>query len=89
MKQVLSNPVRRTQFVPLDVPEVGRLTLISELGQETGSFKFRAAWNVVSKVDSEHFLAASSVIWPSAPKSCTTKGKKQQFYAYSVSQGEN
>ena len=34
--------------------------LVSELCQVTGSFKFRAAWNVVSKVDNIGFLAASS-----------------------------
>ena len=34
--------------------------LISELCQVTGSFKFRAAWNVVSRVDAPGFLAASS-----------------------------
>lgn len=36
------------------------LILVSEAFQETGSFKFRAAWNVVSSVDSELFLTASS-----------------------------
>lgn len=71
------NPVRKTQFVPMDVPEVGRLILISELGQETGSFKFRAAWNVVSKVDSEHFLAASSGNFGQAlARAAQLKGKK-------------
>ena len=34
--------------------------LISELCQVTGSFKFRAAWNVVNQVDSPGFIAASS-----------------------------
>ncbi len=34
--------------------------LISELCQVTGSFKFRAAWNVVNQVDAPGFLAASS-----------------------------
>ena len=34
--------------------------LISELCQVTGSFKFRAAWIVVSRVDAPGFLAASS-----------------------------
>ena len=34
--------------------------LISELCQVTGSFKFRAAWNVVNQVDAPGFVAASS-----------------------------
>ena len=54
------SPVRRTQFLTLEIPQIGALVLISELGQETGSFKFRAAWNVVQKVSAKHFLAASS-----------------------------
>jgi threonine dehydratase len=36
------------------------LVLVSEAFQETGSFKYRAAWNVVSSVDADLFLAASS-----------------------------
>lgn len=54
------SPVRPAQFIPLEIPRLGSLILISELGQETGSFKFRAAWNVVQNVPAEHFLAASS-----------------------------
>ena len=34
--------------------------LIRELCQLTGSFKFRAAWNVVNQVDAPGFIAASS-----------------------------
>jgi threonine dehydratase len=34
--------------------------LISELCQVTGSFKFRAAWNVVNQIDAPGFIAASS-----------------------------
>ena len=52
-----------TNFVP--VPAWSKrcgitVVLISELQQRTASFKFRAAWNLVSNVDAEHFLAASS-----------------------------
>jgi threonine dehydratase len=36
------------------------LTLISETFQETGSFKFRAAWNVVRSVPNELFVTVSS-----------------------------
>ena len=36
------------------------MSLISELCQITGSFKFRAAWNLVNQVDAPGFLAASS-----------------------------
>jgi threonine dehydratase len=54
------NPVRRTNFSEVNIEGVGPLVLISELMQETGSFKFRAAWSVVQNVTAEHFLAASS-----------------------------
>ena len=54
------SPVRKTQFQILEIPKRGSLVLISELGQETGSFKFRAAWSVVSNINAQHFLAASS-----------------------------
>ena len=54
------NPIRKTQFIELNTDLPCRVTLISELGQQTGSFKFRAAWNVVSSVQAPHFLAASS-----------------------------
>lgn len=36
------------------------VSLISELCQITGSFKFRAAWNLVNQIDAPGFLAASS-----------------------------
>ncbi len=54
------NPVRPTSFVQMDIPNLGRLIAISEIQQETGSFKFRAAWNLVHRIDANHFLAASS-----------------------------
>ena len=71
------SPVRKTQFISIDIPKVGSLVLISELGQETGSFKFRAAWNVVSKVDADHFLAASSGNFGQAlARAAQLRGKK-------------
>lgn len=36
------------------------VTVVSETFQETGSFKFRAAWNVVNAVEQELLLTASS-----------------------------
>ncbi|MEC7984221.1 MAG: pyridoxal-phosphate dependent enzyme [Myxococcota bacterium] len=54
------SPVKATQFIPLELDKPYRITLISEIEQTTGSFKFRAAWNVVCSVDADHFLAASS-----------------------------
>ncbi len=36
------------------------VTLLSETFQETGSFKFRAAWNVVNNVPNELFVTVSS-----------------------------
>src|SRR5262249_106967 len=40
--------------------EIGELILASETFQRTGSFKFRAAWNVVQNTDSDYLIAASS-----------------------------
>ena len=37
-----------------------RVTLVSEVGQITGSFKLRAAYNVAASVASNHLIAASS-----------------------------
>ena len=71
------NPVRKTQLITMNVPNAGTLILISELGQETGSFKFRAAWNVVSKVKTDHFFAASSGNFGQAlARAAQLKGKK-------------
>ncbi len=36
------------------------VSLMSELCQMTGSFKFRAAWNLVNQIDAPGFLASSS-----------------------------
>lgn len=58
----MSRP-KPTQFIPapkLSADLACELTLISELQQHTHSFKFRAAWNVVQRIDASHFLAASS-----------------------------
>lgn len=53
------------------------LVLISETFQETGSFKFRAAWNVVSSVDAELFLTASSGNFGQAlARACQLRGKR-------------
>ncbi len=57
------SPVRPTLF--LDYPVVPPLegvqvTLACETFQVTGSFKFRAAYNVASRVASKHIIAASS-----------------------------
>ena len=60
MKTTEPSPVQKTTIHELEIRNRGTLVLISELQQETGSFKFRAAWNLVSCVDAEHFVAASS-----------------------------
>ncbi|MBM76829.1 MAG: hypothetical protein CMK59_15590 [Proteobacteria bacterium] len=53
--------VLKTHFVPLKQPKWNlELIAVDESKQETGSFKFRAAWNLVKNVNAEHFLAASS-----------------------------
>ena len=53
--------VRKTHFVPIEQSRWDLdLVAVDESRQETGSFKFRAAWNLVQSVNEEHFLAASS-----------------------------
>src|SRR5713226_848577 len=59
----LSNVVRKTTFI--EAPRLARrlgveLTIASETFQHTGSFKFRAAYNVASKVTERKIIAASS-----------------------------
>ena len=59
----LSQVVRPTTVI--DAPRLSRLlgaslTIVSETFQHTGSFKFRAAYNVASRVDQQHIIAASS-----------------------------
>ena len=54
------NKTRFMSFPRLNDALGVEVVLISELQQKTHSFKFRAAWNVVSSVDAPHFLAASS-----------------------------
>ena len=49
----------------IDAPRLSRLlqvslTIASETFQHTGSFKFRAAYNVASRVNEQHIIAASS-----------------------------
>ena len=63
MPQALKDAVRPTTFIR--APQLAKLLgvdllIASETFQVTGSFKFRAAYNVVSKVRNEHFIAASS-----------------------------
>ncbi|MGH7338205.1 MAG: pyridoxal-phosphate dependent enzyme, partial [Myxococcota bacterium] len=36
------------------------LAIVSETHQETGSFKFRAAWNVVTRAPNQLFVTVSS-----------------------------
>ena len=57
------NPILPTQVVDshhLSQRLKCEVILISELCQITGSFKFRAAWNLVNQIDSPGFVAASS-----------------------------
>lgn len=64
----MENSVNSNPIIPTHIMQdthLNKLTsceiyLISELCQVTGSFKFRAAWNVVNKVDAPGFIAASS-----------------------------
>ena len=62
MTQTLTN-IRPTTFV--EAPTLSTLlgcniTFADETKQHTGSFKFRAAYNLASKIDNEHIIAASS-----------------------------
>lgn len=59
----LSNVARKTTFI--EAPRLARrlgveLTIASETFQHTGSFKFRAAYNVASKVSERKIITASS-----------------------------
>lgn len=56
----IHSPIQATQVYKIPILNRGELLLISETKQETGSFKFRAAWNLVCSVQAEHFVAASS-----------------------------
>ena len=53
-------PTHIMQDTPLNELIDCEIYLVSELCQVTGSFKFRAAWNVVNQVDAPGFIAASS-----------------------------
>jgi threonine dehydratase len=74
--------IRPTTFV--EAPRLARrlgvdLTLASETFQRTGSFKFRAAWNVASKVAQEHLITASSGNFGQAlAHACALLGKSCQ-----------
>lgn len=53
------------------------VTVVSETFQETGSFKFRAAWNVVNAVEQELLLTASSGNFGQAlARACQLAGKR-------------
>src|SRR5207253_568086 len=59
----LTEAARKTTFI--EAPRLARrlgveLTIASETFQHTGSFKFRAAYNVASKVSERKIIAASS-----------------------------
>lgn len=56
-----TTPVRPTTWVePAVAPPEVQLLLASEIGQHTGSFKFRAAYNVAASVPNPRILTASS-----------------------------
>lgn len=53
------------------------VTVVSETFQETGSFKFRAAWNVVNEVEQELLVTASSGNFGQAlARACQLAGKR-------------
>src|SRR5215472_2601173 len=61
--ETLPRHVRPTFLLP--APELSarlgcELTLASETFQYTGSFKFRAAYNLLSSIPQQHIVAASS-----------------------------
>lgn len=63
--ETLPSHVRPTLLLPCPCPELTarfhcEVTLASETFQYTGSFKFRAAYNLLSSVPQQHVIAASS-----------------------------
>lgn len=77
----MSSPVRPTTIVdtPALAAEMGlkSLTLASETGQWTGSFKFRAAYEVASSVEHDLIIAASSGNFGQAlAYACSLLGKR-------------
>lgn len=59
----MQSPVRNTEYVEfpsLNEMVGAKIIFVSELQQQTHSFKFRAAWSVVSNIEAEGFIAASS-----------------------------
>ncbi len=63
--QTLPQHVRPTLLLPAPCPELSErfkcaVTIASETFQYTGSFKFRAAYNLLSSVPQHHVIAASS-----------------------------
>ena len=63
--QTLPEHIRPTLFLPAPCPELSErynceVTIASETFQYTGSFKFRAAYNLLSSIPHPHVIAASS-----------------------------
>jgi threonine dehydratase len=59
--QTLPQHIRPTVLLPAPCPELTcEVTIASETFQYTGSFKFRAAYNLLSSIPHPHVIAASS-----------------------------
>ncbi|MBA2393256.1 MAG: pyridoxal-phosphate dependent enzyme [Ktedonobacteraceae bacterium] len=59
--QTLPRHIRPTLFLSAPCPELKcEVTIASETFQYTGSFKFRAAYNLLSSIPQPHIIAASS-----------------------------
>jgi len=63
--QTLPQHIRPTHLLACPCPELSErfkceVTLVSETFQYTGSFKFRAAYNLLSSIPQQHIIAASS-----------------------------
>src|SRR5437763_12109514 len=77
--ETLTQHVRPTlllQNLPLSAQLGCELTIATETFQYTGSFKFRAAYNLLSSVPQQHIVAASSGNFGQAVAyACTLLGK--------------
>ncbi|HEY5003755.1 MAG TPA: pyridoxal-phosphate dependent enzyme [Ktedonobacteraceae bacterium] len=59
--QTLPQHIRPTLLLSASCPELNcEVTIVSETFQYTGSFKFRAAYNLLSSIPHAHIIAASS-----------------------------
>ncbi len=80
MKLTLISPVRSTSFVeaPALSALIGaKIVFADETKQQTGSFKFRAAYNLASKVQNKHIVASSSGNFAQALSyACSLIGKR-------------